>query len=166
MRRTLLVLSALFLTASSWAAMESVETLRAGALGGFEGLAHVRLKPEAAKAVVNLSGYLNLDGSGYVSNPHGGSVMITLRGSTNLSDPATGASATAYFNETQTFFVNGNFVSGYVYPRQYVQVTRNGRSVGSLMVSGSIYVSGFLSGGWVRLSGSGQVSGSGPVQDK
>lgn len=152
--------------ASSASSFDTMEAVRAGADNSFARLAPVRLKPKPAKSIVNLTGYLSMDGNGFVNQPNGGSVMITLQGSTNLSDPASGATATANFNETQTFFVNGNYVSGYVYPRQYVQVYRHGRMAGSVMVSGSIYVSGFVSGNWLRLSGSGQVSGSGSVQDK
>ena len=163
--KSVLSACAVVLIAASFAnSTESMEAARVGAESAFVRLAPVKLRPKAMRSV-HLTGYLSLDGNAYVSNPNpGGSVMVTFNGSTMLRD-SSGATANAYFTVTQTFFINGNFTSGYVYPQQYVQVYHNGRSVGSVMVSGSIYVSGFVNGSWIRLSGSGNVSGSGTVQE-
>jgi hypothetical protein len=66
---------------------------------------------------------------------------------------------------TESYTVNvtiprtGDRVSSYVRIRANVSLYQNGRYVGSTTVSGNVYVSGFISGTYLRLSGRGTVSG-------
>ena len=163
MKRIGILCAVLIAAAAAANSTESVELLRSGAQHSFERLAPVRLRPKATRTV-HLTGHVSLDGTSYVGDPPNNSAMVTFHGTGTLHD-SSGATATVHFSTTQTFFINGNYTTGYVYPREYVQVYSHGRPVGMVMVSGTIYVSGWVNGGWVRLSGSGQVSGSGSVQE-
>ncbi len=88
--------------------------------------------------------YVNLTGSGYLSGTGGvraGNVSISER-------------VSIYLREGQ------NYISEYVRVSERVSVYKNGRYVGSTNVTGTIRVSGYISGNWLRLDGSGNVSGS------
>ena len=184
MKRILMLGCTLMTTAVVAGAFEGVETMRRNAAGVFDRLAGLQARFESrlqirqgaedanaptgaevkATQPIRLSGHLMLQGSAFVNQPHG-AVMVTLSGSTQLhNDHGTPLSGMVHFYETQTFFVNGNFISGYVYPGTYVGIYRNGQRIGTVRVAGTIYVSGFVNGNWVNLSGSGQVSGQGTIQ--
>lgn len=118
-----------------------------------------------AQQHVSVSGYLTLRGSAYVYN---GStyVSISLTGNGNFSGSGV---QTGYVTITQheSFFL----AQGQDHVFQSVRVSasaplyKNGRYVGTVMLSGYVPVSGFKSGDWLHLSGSGSLSGSAFIPD-
>jgi hypothetical protein len=113
---------------------------------------------------IRLSGQLSLDGSAHVSA--GPFTTITLSGWAYLRDDNGGRiSGNIHFSDTQTYHLSGNHVSGWARPYAYVNVYEGDKLLGTTRVDGSIYVSGWNNGGWVRVSGSGPVSGSLVVGD-
>lgn len=185
MKRLLTVASTCLLTVLPLAAGGGAEALKAGSALSFS--QSLAVKPElslrkmmttkaseahaapslrqAASRMIRLSGTLSLSGAVHV--PNGSSwAWITLTGSTWLHDE-TGRSLTGlvYFSDSQNFPLSGNHISGWARPSASVVVYDNGRYLGTIRVDGSIYVSGWSNGGWVNLSGSGQVSGTGWVSD-
>lgn len=156
-------LFALVLTAvlSAPAASASLEGVRAGAVLA----APVARQSFKASRFISLSGWVNLRGNTFVREGDG-FVRIDLSGNTTLhgSGASTGTiwvrhSANIYLRKGQTF------VNETVSVSEYVSVYDRGRYVGSTHVSGTVRVSGTLSGNWLNLSGSGNLRGSLFVRD-
>lgn len=126
-------------------------------------------KPAAAPVkkprTIRLSGWVNLSGSGFAPQ-HSPYITVTVSGWTTLQDE-TGRTlnGSIHLSDTQSYFASGNWVSGYARPRAYVSVYDNGRLLGTVLVDGNVHVSGFKNGDWVHLSGSGQVSGWGTIDE-
>lgn len=120
----------------------------------------------ARQRFIRLTGHVSLSGTGHAPGSTG-FATITVSGWTTLTDQdGRTLSGSIHLSDTQTYHLTGsNHVSGWARPSARVSVYRNGRYLGSVFVDGSIYVSGFNNNGWVNLSGSGYVQGSGTIED-
>ncbi|OIN99715.1 MAG: hypothetical protein COX65_07805 [Elusimicrobia bacterium CG_4_10_14_0_2_um_filter_56_8] len=127
-------------------------------------------KPVRAKAghYVQVSGYVNLNGNGWVPGTTGGFTSVTLTGWANFRDSSGKVTSNnSYLNVNASMWIYPNqHVYQTVWPNVYVQFYRNGKPVGSTNMSGSISVSGWPSSNFVSLSGSGYMNGSIYVEDE
>ena len=116
---------------------------------------------------VQVSGYVTLNGNGSIMMPNGGFTTIYLNGWVTVRDSSGQiTSNNSYVNIPVSMFIYPNqFVSQFVYPNISAQLYKNGKYVGSTTLNGSINVTGFPSGSFVSLSGSGNISGSVYVDD-
>ncbi len=130
--------------------------------------------PEAAKPVkartgsyVQVSGYVNLNGNGFLPGTTGGYTTVTLSGWATFRDSSGKVTSNnAYINVPASMWIYPNqYVFQTVWPNVYVQFYQDGKPVGSTSMSGSISVSGFPSSNFVSLSGSGYLNGSIYVED-
>jgi len=163
MRNTLIALLVLPICAASAASAPiSIEGLRSGA---------VLALPKAqngfkASRYVSLNGYLSLRGNSYIRE--GATyVRVDLSGNTRLNGAGASTntiwvrhSANIYLRKGQTY------VNETIQVSEYVSVYDRGRYVGSTRVSGSIRVSGHVTGNYLRLNGSGSLRGSLFVRDQ
>lgn len=119
----------------------------------------------AQSRYIRVTGYLSLSGSAHVpQGSHG--TFVTLSGYTQLQDErGRYLAGSVHFSDSSFYTVSGNHISGWARPYAQISIYENGRYLGSVRVDGSIYVSGWNNGGWVHLNGSGQVSGSGYIQE-
>ncbi len=110
---------------------------------------------------VRLSGNLSLRGSEYLRE---GSTYITvnLSGTAYLYGGGGIRASNVRVNERISFYLREgqNYISESVRVSERVSIYKNGRYVGSTTVTGTIRVSGWISGNWLRLDGSGTISGS------
>ena len=125
----------------------------------------VPVKVEVLKAktgrYVQVSGYVNLNGRGYVQAPNGGFTMISLTGWASFRD------SSGYINESASMWIYPNqHVFQTVRPNVYAQFYRNGKPLGAVYMTGSVSVSGWPSGNYVSLNGSGYLTGSIYVEDE
>jgi len=128
------------------------------------------IAPAPAKAgrYVQVSGYVTLNGNGFVSGPNGGFTSMTLKGWASFRD-STGqiTSNSSYINVPASTWVHPNqSVFQTVWPNVNATFYRNGKVVGSTNMTGSVSVSGWPSASFVTLSGSGYLSGSVYVEDE
>jgi hypothetical protein len=150
-------------SAASAQGPESIRNLGTAAFAASDVLPQGGFK---AQQYVSVSGYLTLRGSAYVYN---GStyVSISLTGNGNFSGSGV---QTGYVTITQheSFFLpqGQNNVFQNVRVSANVPLYRNGRYVGTVTLSGYVPVSGFKSGDWLHLSGSGSLSGSTFIPDE
>jgi len=164
----LLVLSSLFLPAAQ-AGTVSMESLRSNAGLALPVAAVSVQAPQStfvASRYVNLSGYISLRGNTHIRE---GSQFVSMTISGNATLHGSGARTdNVWVNERITFHLRDGqrFVNESVRISKYVSVYEGGRYVGSTTVSGTVRVSGSVSGRWLRLSGSGNLSGSIFVRDQ
>lgn len=127
-------------------------------------------KPARAKAgrYVQVSGYVNLNGNGWVPGTTGGYTSVTLTGWANFKDSSGQVTSNnSYINTYASMWIYPNqHVFQTVWPDIYTTFYRNGKIVGSTNMTGSISVSGWPSSNYVMLSGSGYLSGSIYVEDE
>lgn len=119
-----------------------------------------RFRPAPWAGEIRLSGYVHLSGGGFVPrDAH--SVNITVSGwATDLHDQAGRAlSRSVHFSDTRFYSLSGGQVSDWVRPYAYAELYDSGKYLGTVRIEGNIHVSGFVSGGYVNLSGSGHVFG-------
>ena len=124
------------------------------------------VKDKAAQ-YVQVSGYINLTGNGFMQ-PTGGYTSVTLSGWATFRD-STGkiTSNNTYISVPASMFINPNqYVFQTVFPNVYAQFYRDGKPLGSTSMSGSISVSGFPSSNYVMLNGTGNLTGSIYVEDE
>ena len=118
----------------------------------------------AKQKYVRISGTVNLSGSQYV--PNGTTfVYITLTGYSQLRDDSGHFLGQVQLMSSDSYSLNGNFVSGWARPYANVAIYDSGRYLGTIRVDGNISVSGYNNGGWVNLNGFGTVSGAGYIDD-
>ena len=125
------------------------------------------IKFEKLGKYITLQGYVTLQGGLWVPQ-NGGYATTYLNSWVQLRD-YTGKYQTnnEYVNVHAGFWVKPDqYVWQTVYPRIYVTVYRDGKMVGSTYTDGSISVSGWASGSYMRLSGSGYMSASLYVQEE
>jgi len=116
---------------------------------------------------VQVSGYVSLNGNGWMPGTDGGFTSVSMTGWATFRD-ASGkvTSNNTYISTSVSMWVRPNqYVSQSVWPNLYVQFYRDGRPVGSTSMNGSIMVSGWPSSNFFSLSGSGYLSGSIYVED-
>jgi len=167
MKQLIAAVLALGLVASPVGALDAPETIRfQNSLGFQKALPNLKQFKFAASQYVNLSGNLSLRGNDYLHREEG-YVSVNLSGSTSLYGSGGVTAGNVRFNERVSIYLRKgqNYISEYVRVSQYVSVYKNGRYVGSTNVTGTIRVSGWLSGKWLRLDGSGTISGSLFVRD-
>lgn len=118
-------------------------------------------------SLVQVSGYVTLSGNAWLPQ-NGGYTSVNLNGWATFRD-STGkvTSNNTYLNTYASMWIYPNqHVFQTVWPNVYVQFYRNGKSVGSANMTGSISVSGWPSGSMVMLNGSGYLNGSLYVEDE
>ncbi|MBI4350453.1 MAG: hypothetical protein HY550_03345 [Elusimicrobia bacterium] len=127
-------------------------------------------RPARAKAgrYVQVSGYVNLNGSGWVPGANGGYTSVNLSGWANFRDSSGQVTSNnSYINTHASMWIYPNqHVFQTVWPNIYTTFYRNGKPVGSTSMTGSVSVSGWPSSNFVSLSGSGYLSGSIYVEDE
>ena len=117
---------------------------------------------------VQVSGYVNLNGNGFIYGPSASYTSVTLTGWASFRD-STGqvTSNNSYINTMVSMWITPNqYVFQSVYPNVYAQFYYKGKPVGSTNMTGYISVSGFPSGSSVFLNGSGNMTGSIYVEDE
>lgn len=114
-----------------------------------------------AGSYVNLSGYVNLNGSAFVPQ-NGGFVSANLTGWAQLnSSDYKVKTDNEYVTVYASFWANPNqYVFQTVYPNISFRVYKEGKYIGTVYSNGSINVSGWVSGNYVNLSGSGYLNAS------
>ncbi|OGR88089.1 MAG: hypothetical protein A3J74_08540 [Elusimicrobia bacterium RIFCSPHIGHO2_02_FULL_57_9] len=166
MRKIFLIVGAAFVAlcpaATAWAGTLETSWTQADASFKAVPLSSLSFKPAR---YVGVSAQLALNGSGFISRPPG-YVTITLRGQTDIQD-SSGRIRSGFLSvsENAYVYVSGGMVSHWVRLNTYVSFYQDGRHVGSAWVSGNIPVSGYLSGNWLSLSGSGALSGNLSISD-
>ncbi|MBI4347484.1 MAG: hypothetical protein HY553_11555 [Elusimicrobia bacterium] len=186
MMKGLLMLGLSFGLAAPAAAVGSAEVSAASAVQAFGSLGAFKLRHpiralEARTAApgaslrkvaagqskyVTLRGHVYVSGDAYVGNGRTGYVWITVSGNTQLQDnEGRYLSGFVTVSHSDTYYVNGSWVNGWARPSAYVTLYKGGRYVGTIRVEGSIPVNGYNNGGWVRVSGSGWIEGSGYITE-
>lgn len=126
--------------------------------------------PARAKAgrYVQVSGYVNLNGTGWVPGPAGGFTSVMLSGWGDFRDSSGRIiSNSSYVSVPASMWIYPNqSVFQTVWPNVYATFYRNGKVVGSANMSGSVMVNGWPNASTVYLSGSGYLSGSLYVEDE
>ncbi len=119
-----------------------------------------------AQRHVLLNGHAQLSGSGFIQE-HGGFVSVPLNGSVRVSGDAGQVSGDGFLNQYVSLWVHpgSNYVSQFVSFTANVSLYRQGRYVGMATVSGSVMVSGWANGSFLRLDGTGSASGSAFIND-
>ncbi len=116
---------------------------------------------------VQVSGYVSLNGNGWMPGNDGGFTTVTLTGWVTFRD-STGqvTSNNAYISVPVSLWVRPNqYVFQSVFPNVYAQFSYQGKPAGSASMTGSISVSGWPSSSFFSLSGSGYLNGSVYVAD-
>ncbi|OIO10242.1 MAG: hypothetical protein AUJ52_04715 [Elusimicrobia bacterium CG1_02_63_36] len=165
MKNTLFAaLTALVLSTSAYsAAPDSIESLRATAAAPVVSPFRRAFK---ASRFLSLSGWVTLRGNASVRE---GATFLSVPVSGNTTLYGSGArTGTVWINKTVMvrLYPGQTFVNETVPIYEYVPVYDGGRYVGSTNVSGSVRISGTLSGSWLQLSGSGNLSGTLFVNDR
>ncbi len=115
----------------------------------------------AARKLVRISGNIRLAGTEYI-NDRDGFIYITLTDQVRLDSGFEYRTDTIWVRESVSFFIRKgqSYVSEYVRVSEWVSVYKNGRYVGRVNVTGTIRVSGWVNGSWLRLDGTGTLNGS------
>jgi len=129
--------------------------------------APVPVKINKTGRYVQVSGYVNLNGSGFLAGTTGGFTSVTLTGWGTFRDSSGQVTSNnTYINTYASMWIYPNqYVFQTVYPNVYAQFSYKGKPVGSTSMTGSVSVSGWPSGNYVSLNGSGNLSGSIYVED-
>ncbi|HAT71851.1 MAG TPA: hypothetical protein DCS63_03450 [Elusimicrobia bacterium] len=124
--------------------------------------------PAKAGRYVQVSGYVTLNGNGWVSGPNGGFTSVTLNGWASFRDGSGQiTSNNSYISVPASMWIYPNqSVFQTVWPNVYATFYRNGKIVGSTSLNGSVSVNGWPGSNFVTLSGSGYLSGSIYVEDE
>ena len=118
--------------------------------------------PSPTMRLVPVSGYVTLMGNGWIPGNTGGYTSINLSGWGTFAN-ATGriTSSNTYINVSMATWVYPNKpIREIAWPQVNVQFYRAGQLVGSAILSGSISVSGWPSGSFFTVQGSGQLTGA------
>lgn len=158
MTKALALLAVLSLPVS--AAAPTLESAKAASLISLNAAAPAR-KAFKAQRHVSLNGDVRLSGSGFVPQ-NGGFISVPLSGNIRVSGDGGKIRGDGYVNEHVSVWVRegSNHVSQHVSVNVNVSLYQNGRYVGSAYVNGSVWVSGWANGSWLRLDGNGSVNGS------
>ncbi|OGS14121.1 MAG: hypothetical protein A2234_03650 [Elusimicrobia bacterium RIFOXYA2_FULL_58_8] len=125
--------------------------------------------PEKTRAghYARVSGYVTLNGSGFMPQG-GGFTSVTLTGWATFRDSSGRiTSSNAYVNVNASMWVKPNqSIFQSVYPTVYAQFNNNGKPAGSAALTGSISLSGWPTGSFFSVNGSGYLSGTIYVTDE
>lgn len=114
---------------------------------------------------LRVGGEVTLRGHGRIPSQDQG-VRMLLSGSLDVQDDAGRVLARGVQVAYDGFLkVSGSSVSGYVYPEVYAPLEKDGRSIGSVKLSGPVFVSGHASGNWALVSGRGRLWGYAVLND-
>lgn len=116
--------------------------------------------PGQAVRHVRVSGRVNLSGVMFV--PEGATfASANLSGYTDIRD-ASGRITSGRVSVSchEYLLISGNYASGRVDLNLYIPFYEDGKYIGSAQVSGRIFVSGYVSGNWTGLTGSGNIDGT------
>ncbi len=176
MKKLILAAACGFLSASLSAAEKSLSFTDAAftaQINAAPAVADVKI-PEAPKPArgraghyVQVSGYVTLNGNGFLSGTTGGYTSVTLNGWATFRDSSGQVTSNnSYISVPASMWIYPNqYVFQTVYPNVYAQFYNKGAPVGSTSMSGSISVNGWPSGNYVTLNGSGNLTGSIYVED-
>ncbi|MBI3296633.1 MAG: hypothetical protein HYZ75_00610 [Elusimicrobia bacterium] len=154
---------AVLLSVTAASAAGSPEAARLAASAALAQTATPLTKAFKAQRMVQLRGQASLSGTGWIIGQHTSYVTVTLSGQLSASgDGGKVQTGNAAISQTVTLYLPPGQSAVYqtVSVRQNVALYCSGRPVGSTVVGGSFHVRGFRSGSYLRLSGSGPVSGS------
>ncbi|MBI5629660.1 MAG: hypothetical protein HY921_02115 [Elusimicrobia bacterium] len=145
---------------ASGSAAAGLESLASGSAASFQKILAQPQTHLQVKSYVPVSGQVSLSGSAYV--PNGSSyVTVTLTGFAYFKDSSGRiTSHPAYIHVMHGFWANQAWVSNYVYVTAYPSFFQDGASIGAFPVSGSVHVSGWITGNWIRLTGTGTLAGT------
>lgn len=141
----------------------SAESLKASGVAAFAQAAAVPPKAFKAQKMVMLWGQASLNGTGWIFNQHTTYVTVNLSGSLNANgDGGRVQTGNTMISQTVSLYLPPGQSAVYqnVSINQNVSLYCNGRFAGTAFINGNIHVSGFRSGNYLSLSGSGPVSGS------
>jgi len=162
MKTLVLLVLSIVVALPAGAAAKSAEGLSGLSITAFNQLSNFKAKHKSQRHV-RLSGDVSLRGSTYVREGDNVYVHVYLDGNTNISGDG-GRIQSGYTsiraNEGIWVRKGSSYVSTWVRVNEYVSLYKDGKFVGSTYVSGSIHVSGWKSGSWLRLDGRGQLAGS------
>ncbi|MBI4656658.1 MAG: hypothetical protein HY746_07930 [Elusimicrobia bacterium] len=118
--------------------------------------------PETKSQYVSVSGYVHLTGSGWVPGTNGGFTTVNMTGWATFRDSSGKVTSNnTYVNVLASMWIYPNqYVFQTVWPNVHVQFYKDGKYVGSANMTGSISVSGWPTGSFVHLNGSGYLNGS------
>lgn|GEM_PF-3732446 len=116
---------------------------------------------------VSLSGYLTLNGSGFMPSG-GGYTTIYVSGWVTLWDSSREYTTNSvYIDEPCSFWAKENqYISENVYINKSVPVYKDGKYVGTANIYTSVRVSGWTSSNYINLQGGGYISASAYVDDE
>lgn len=163
MRNLAAVLLSLSVVLPPALAAGTVEAVRAAGAAGLGAAGAFQPKAFKAQRMVPLWGQASLNGTGFVFGQHTTYVTVNLSGQLNASgDGGRVQTGGSMVSQTVSLFLSPGQTGIYqsVSINQNVGVYCNGRYAGSAFLNGTIHVSGFRSGNYISLSGSGPVSGS------
>jgi len=179
MKKLILTLAAAMVSANAFAAQAVTSDADfAGKLNAITVTAAENIQADKSEAItpekavtktgtyVQVSGYVNLTGNGFVPQ-NGGYTSVNMTGWGTFRD-YTGkvTSNNTYLNVMASMWIYPNqYVFQTVWPNVYVQFYKDGKYVGSAYMNGSINVSGFPSSSFVYLNGNGTLNGSIYVED-
>ena len=161
MTRTLALLAVLSAPAHAAASLEAAHAASAAAIA-----APAPTKAFKAQRHVTLNGQARLSGTGFVQQ-HGGFVSVPLNGDVRVSGDVGQVTGNGSINQHVSLWIHpgSNYVSQFVSFTANVSLYKQGRYVGTAMVSGSVMVSGWANGSFLRLDGTGSASGSAFIDD-
>ncbi len=159
MKQIIAFLLSLGLVAAPAHALETSESLKIKSAVSLDRLPKFKAAFTGSR-YVRLSGNLNLRGSEYLRE---GSnyISMNLSGTAFLYGGSGLRASSVRVDERISFYLREgqNYVSESVRVSERVSVYKNGRYVGTTTVTGTIRVTGWVSGNWLRLDGSGRISG-------
>jgi hypothetical protein len=87
---------------------------------------------------------------------------MNISGQARLDSGSEYTTDTVWVRDSVSIFVRKgqSHVSEYVRVNERANVYKEGRFVGTVNVSGTVYVSGWVNGSWLRMDGSGTLDGS------
>ncbi len=163
MRNLCAVLLSLSFAMPSALAAGSLEAVKSAGAAGLERAPVPAPKAFKAQRMVMLWGQTTLNGTGFIFGQHTTYVTITLNGQLNASgDGGRVQTGNSMVSQTVSLYLPPGQAGVYqnVSINQNVGLYCDGRYVGSAFLNGNIHVSGFRSGNYLSLSGSGPISGS------
>lgn len=140
-----------------------MEAIRVSGVSGFSQDAAFKPKAFKSQKMVMLWGQASLRGTGFIFGPHTTYVTVTLSGQLNATgDGGHVQTGNTTISQTVSLYLPPGQSALYqnISINQNVSLYCDGRFAGSTFINASIHVSGFRSGNYINLSGSGPISAS------